>query len=324
VRRALRVRKRKGLPGLRAPSRFRRVGRGLVVAAALAAGMAAPAGAACPGPAWAAWGRALEAHTREISGPIGVAVDYRALGEDPAWREVVGSLGGCRPAQLASRAERLAFWINAYNILAIEMVLDHHPVESIRDIGWFLQPVWGKEAGTIGGRAYSLDEIEHEILRPMGEPRIHGAIVCASVSCPPLRREPYVAKRLDAQLDENLRRWLADPQTGARLEGGTLYLSKVFDWFSEDFEPAGGVVAFVRPYLPEAMRRRLPAEPRVRFLDYDWTLNSAARASRRGALRASPPTPSRVAGSPVRSQSPEKAAAVSSGRHGARMLEQSP
>jgi hypothetical protein len=85
----------------------------------------------------------------------------------------------------------------------------HPGIASIRDIGSLLRPVWNREAGRVGRRARSLGEIEHEILRPLGDPRIHGAIVCASVSCPPLRREPFAAARLDAQLDDQMRRWLA-------------------------------------------------------------------------------------------------------------------
>jgi hypothetical protein len=88
----------------------------------------------------------------------------------------------------------------------------HYPIDSIRSIGSFFSPVWKKTAGEIGGRSYTLYEIEHEILRPMGEPRIHAAIVCASLSCPPLRREPYRAAELEAQLEDNVRRWLADPR----------------------------------------------------------------------------------------------------------------
>jgi hypothetical protein len=249
-----------------------------VAAAGLLGG--APAGADCGDTA--AFGRLLARHTAEVAGLAGVAVDYAALRGDPDLGAARDALAGCDPRTLATRAERLAFWINAYNLLALDLVARAWPIASIRDLGSLLRPVWKREAGRIGGRGYSLDEIEHAILRPLGEPRIHAAIVCASRSCPPLSREPYGAERLDAQLDEALRRWLADPRKGARLDAasGTLWLSPIFDWFEEDFAASGGVLAFVRPHLPEALRAALPASPRIRFLDYDWSLNDLGGPAR--------------------------------------------
>jgi hypothetical protein len=225
----------------------------------------------------AAFARLLARHTAEVADLSGVAVDYAGLRADADRAAALAALAACRPEALVTRAEQLAFWINAYNLLALDLVAQAWPVASIRDLGSLLRPVWKREAGQAGGRARSLDEIEHAILRPLGEPRIHGAIVCASRSCPPLAREPYTPEGLDAQLDASLRRWLADPRKGARLDaaGGTLWLSPVFDWFEEDFAAAGGAVAFVRPYMPEAVRAALPAAPRLRFLDYDWSVNAA-------------------------------------------------
>ena len=158
----------------------------------------------------------------------------------------------------------------------------HYPIDSIRSIGGLFSPVWKKPAGEIAGRPYTLHEIEHEILRPMGEPRIHAAIVCASLSCPPLRREPYRAAELDAQLDDNSRRWLSDPRKGARIDRSsrTLHLSPILDWFAEDFD--GGVVAFVGAHLPADEAEWLRAQGRalrVRYFDYDWSLNDAAPGS---------------------------------------------
>jgi len=231
----------------------------------------------------ALYARLLAAHTRPVPDPAGVRVDYEALRASADWRALVASLAASDPARLASREERLAFWIDAYNVLAIELVVRHGPVASIREIGSLLRPVWKREAGRIGGRAYSLDEIEHEILRKAGEPRIHAAIVCASVSCPSLAREPFRAESLDAQLTAALRGFLADPRKGSRLdaERGVLVLSPIFDWFGEDFAPAGGALAFVRPHLPDATRAWLAAhEGRVAldWFDYDWSLNGLGDA----------------------------------------------
>jgi hypothetical protein len=119
----------------------------------------------------------------------------------------------------------------------------------------------------------------------MGDPRIHGAIVCASVSCPALRREAFDAARLDAQLDDQMRRFLASPGKGLRVDaaGGSVHLSRIFDWFDEDFEAAGGALAFAARYAPEPARAWLAAHPdaRVRWLPYDWSLNSLAGAEPR-------------------------------------------
>ena len=133
-------------------------------------------------------------------------------------------------------------------------------------------------AGQIGGRSYSLDEIEHEILRPMGEPRIHGAIVCASISCPSLLRTPYRAGSVGAQMDESLRAWMRHPDKGMALdrENRVLRVSKVFDWFSEDFEAAGGIRPFVTRYAPpkESAWLKGDKEPvSIRYFDYNWNLN---------------------------------------------------
>jgi hypothetical protein len=228
----------------------------------------------------ALYARLLERHTVAVADIASTRVDYAALRSSADWETLLASLATNDPARLGTREERLAFWTNAYNVLAIEVVRRGYPVASIRDLGSLLRPVWKKPAGTIGGRTYTLDEIEHEILRPLGEPRSHGAIVCASLSCPPLRREPYLAADLGAQLDDNVRRWLADPRKGARLDraAGTLALSPIFDWFAEDF--GGDAVGFVAQHLPPADATWVHdhrGELRVRWLDYDWRLNDLVR-----------------------------------------------
>ena len=225
------------------------------------------------------YARLLQDYTREVEDLAQVRVDYRGLREEPRWRRLVASLEATDPGALASEAERMAFWIDAYNILAIEWVVREDPEESIRDIGNFLFPVWKRTVARIDGREVSLDEIEHDILRPMGDPRIHGAVVCASLSCPPLRREPYRPATLDAQLDDNVRTWLADPRKGLRIDRdeNVVWLSSIFKWFREDFEAVGGPLAFARRHAPEAQARWLADHAdraRVRHLDYDWSLNA--------------------------------------------------
>ncbi len=236
------------------------------------------------------YAKLLNSHTRAVEDTAGTRVDYAGLKGSAEWAKLLASVSGSDPALLSSRKEKLAFWINAYNILAIEMVRANHPVDSIRDVGSFLFPVWDREAGRIHGRAYALGEIEHEILRPLGDPRIHAAIVCASTSCPSLRREPFTAQRLDAQLDDSLRAFLADTRKGVRAEArrgvraeaknGRLRVSRIFDWFEEDFEKKGGVVKYLQPYMTgeaaELLKGRGADIPLVYF-DYDWTVNDYER-----------------------------------------------
>jgi hypothetical protein len=217
------------------------------------------------------WAEILQQHTRAVGDAAGTRVDYAALARSPDWRRLLRSLSRVEPGELQTRGEQLAFWINAYNILAIDMVVRHYPVDSIRDIGSPWRPVWDLEAGSIGGSPHTLDRIEHGILRPMGEPRIHLAIVCASTSCPSLRREPFTAAHLDAQLDDAARSFLASEAKGLRIEARGIRISRIFDWFGEDFEAGGGVLAFVRRYAPPGAQEAVRGP--VRHLDYDWSLN---------------------------------------------------
>ena len=225
-----------------------------------------------------AYAELLSAYTEAVDAEVGTRVDYPGLAKDPRWPAMVAELGRVDPAQLTSREERLAFWINAYNIFSIDLVVRHYPVESIRDIGSFFWPVWKREAGRIAGRGYSLDEIEHEILRPMKDPRIHGAIVCAAISCPNLARSPYRASSLDAQLAASIRAWLARPEKGFSADRGQkrIRVSRIFDWFSEDFGGREGVLSFILAYLPEAEGAWLLGAgktAKLSYFDYDWRLN---------------------------------------------------
>jgi hypothetical protein len=224
------------------------------------------------------YARVLDRHTAHVGEPPRVHVDYRSLRDDAAWQQLVAELARVDPATLRSREERLAFWINAYNVLAIDTIVRNYPVKSIRDAGSLFFPVWYREAGRIGGEAVTLDGIEHRILRPLGDPRIHAAVVCASRSCPSLRREPYHAETIDAELDDSVARFLADPRKGLAIERDArrVRLSRVFEWFEEDFAAQGGVLAFVARSAPPDAREWLRAnggEVEIEHFDYDWRLN---------------------------------------------------
>jgi len=234
-------------------------------------GLMLPASAQAVEPDWQGYERILSSHVSEgvRDGVTLATVDYPAIKKDADWPKLLRQLAVFDPTRLESREERLAFYINAYNILAIKVVLDHWPVKSIKDAGSWLSPVWKKSAGTLGGKTFSLDEIEHEILRAMGEPRIHFAIVCASISCPDLRTEPFTAVKLDAQLNDQTNRFLANPAKGKQKNTKGILASKIFDWFEKDFEPAGGVAAFIHQYRPDIHGHASV----IGYLPYNWKLN---------------------------------------------------
>jgi len=235
-----------------------------------------------PSSAWAFDFKAWDGLVKKHVGPTTIAgvrlagVNYPAIKNDPAYAKLIADLKSFSPAALKTPEEKMAFWINVYNIMAVKMVVDHYPVDSIKDAGSLFESVWKKKVGVIGGREVTLNDIEHEILRKMGDPRIHVAIVCASVSCPDLRKEAYTADRLDAQLDDQFKRFLENRGKGLQIERdkGRVTLSKIFDWFEEDFEPKGGVLPYLSRYVPEKDRSLLnKGNLDVSYLDYNWDLN---------------------------------------------------
>lgn len=207
-------------------------------------------------------------------------VAYRSWKEKDlkALEEYLQEISRTDPEKLGSKEERLAFWINTYNALTIRGIMQFYPLESIKDkvSRFFGYNIWKDYQIEIAGRERSLDDIEHGILRKMGEPRIHFALVCASIGCPKLQRDAYTGKELDAQLHRSARQFLNDPKKNlVNGKEGTAYLSRIFDWFQEDF---GGtersVLRFVAPYRPEKDRALLrKSSTALEYLDYDWSLN---------------------------------------------------
>lgn len=221
-------------------------------------------------PDWSAYRQLLQEHVRsgELEGVKLTLVDYPAWQKNPLWPQVIAQLNTYPADQLQTTAEKLAFYINAYNILAIKMVLDNWPLDGIRDAGSLLFPVWRKDVGQLHGKTVTLQQVEDDMIRSLNEPRIHMAIVCASVSCPDLRPEPYTAAQLEQQLEEQTRAFLQNDAKGVRINGNDVEVSKIFDWFEKDFADAGGVKAFIERYRP------LPAQSSIDdYLDYNWNLN---------------------------------------------------
>jgi Protein of unknown function, DUF547 len=209
-------------------------------------------------------------------------VDYAKLKAAPA--ELDAYLKDIESVPVADfakwgKGERLALLLNLYNAQTLRLIVNHYPVKSIRSIGALPGAAWRELIVRFGGQMMSLDHLENKIIRvEYREPRIHFALVCAAMGCPPLRSEPYVGARLGEQLDDQARKFLATPESN-RFDAAknTLYLSEIFKWYGEDFTKAAGSLAmYVKPFLPKAQRDALadPAKVKVKFTDYDWALNA--------------------------------------------------
>jgi hypothetical protein len=174
------------------------------------------------------------------------------------------------------RDEQIAAWINLYNAVTVDLILDNYPVDSIKD----LDSPWGAGRVTVAGRVLSLDDIEHRILRvDFDEPRIHFALNCASVSCPPLDYRAYRAEDLDAQLDAvtlralNADDWLDASGCPGAYGSGEIRVSKIFDWFADDFGGEEGIRAFLAEFRPDLRFRLANTGCSLEAMDYDWSLN---------------------------------------------------
>ncbi|NVO56170.1 DUF547 domain-containing protein [Rhodobacteraceae bacterium B1Z28] len=185
------------------------------------------------------------------------------------------------PSRL-TRDQQLAYWINLYNALTVDLILDHYPVASIRDItdGPLSFGPWDRPLAQVVGQSLTLNDIEHRIIRPtFAEPRIHYALNCAAVGCPNLMNRAWQAEMLERDLVAAERAYINDPR-GVRFDQrGRLILSKIYIWFREDFgadEPA--VIADIARAADPDLRARLHAAPRVSAYTYDWALNDAATA----------------------------------------------
>lgn len=158
----------------------------------------------------------------------------------------------------------LAYWINTYNAYTLQLIVEHYPLASIKDI----RDPWKRKLIPFKDQMISLDHVEHDILRKMGEPRIHFAINCASISCPVLQAEAYEPDQLEQQLDNAARRFINDP-TRNMISSDSLRLSKLFKWFRKDFTQNGTLREFIARYA----EKNFNAKAGVSFLDYNWNLN---------------------------------------------------
>lgn len=232
-----------------------------------------------------AWDRLLGAHLR--MGADGIArFAYGEVGAAGrrALKDYIAGLAAARIGALA-RAEQFALWVNLYNALTVDVVLDHFPVRSIRDIdispGLFADGPWGRKLAAVDGEKVSLDDVEHRILRPIWrDPRIHYAVNCASLGCPDLQPRAFTAANAEALLEAGAAAYVNHPR-GARFDDGRLVVSSIYRWFSEDFGGSdASTIAHLRRYARPALAERLAEARRIADHDYDWRLNDWGGARR--------------------------------------------
>jgi len=213
-------------------------------------------------------------------------VDYDAFARSSSFRAYLSSLETARPEEW-EKSERLALWINAYNAWTIEQVNRHRERDSIRNIRRATDGPWSERMVRAAGRELTLDELEHEIIRKQfDEPRIHFALVCAALSCPPLRSEAYAGARLDDQLEDQARSFLLRSAQANRVDAAaaTVWVSPVLVWYRADFGGTDQALGrFIARYWPEGPERTLLLSGRFRLreTEYDWTLNSAEKGRTR-------------------------------------------
>jgi len=214
------------------------------------------------------WDRLLKKHVSAAG-----MVNYKGFQKDQSELDgYLKTLSDNAPQSSWSANEQKAFWINAYNAYTIALILKHYPVKSIKDIGGKIYKVntpWDIKFITIGGKKYDLNNLEHGILRKrFDDPRIHFALVCASMSCPKLQRDAYIGAQLNAQLDDAGKDFLNDNSKN-RISVAKAELSKYFSWYRGDFTKKGSLADFINQYAQNKMN----GNTKVSSLDYNWSLN---------------------------------------------------
>ena len=248
---------------------------------------------------YAAYDAQLKKHVKWLPDGKQSRVNYKGLAADHAeLTKTLDNLSAVTPAQFAAfnKEQQMAFLINAYNAFTIELILSKYPdVKSIKDLGSTFSSPWKKSFFKLLGEERNLDWIEHDKLRPTGknivnggyqDPRIHVAIVCASIGCPAIPPEAFTGAKLDAQLDAGMARFVQD-KTRNRFEGGKLQVSSIFKWFRDDFEKGYKGFSKVEDVFAKyadtlsndsAIQGQIRAKTvSINHLEYDWSLNDSGR-----------------------------------------------
>ena len=223
-----------------------------------------------------AWDRVLKRHVNARG-----EIDYAGIQKDR--RDMDAYLALLRasspksnPGMFSTRADAMAYWINAYNAFVTNGVAVKYPVKSVRDLGFAFGFFRAREY-VAGGTTMSLNNVEHDTLRKeFNDPRVHFAIVCASLGCPYLARDAFLPRKLEEQLDAGARQFVGEDRNVSIDPGrNEVVLSKIFDWYAGDFGGKGKLVEYVQRYSTPARREALARlkNPRLRFRDYDWGIN---------------------------------------------------
>jgi len=234
------------------------------------------------------WNTLLQQHVQPQRGGVATVVDYDGIAANrEALQSYLDSLSAVTQGEFNSfeRDEKLAFLINAYNAFTVELILQENQPDSIRDIGTLFSSPWAKAFFSLLGESRTLDELEHEMIRgnpDLMDPRIHFAVNCASIGCPALRAMAYTGDQLDDQLEDSTTQFLSDKQRNRyNSEQDALEVSKIFDWYQDDFEGAAGSLShYLLQYsdtlgIPANRQKALDGEDmEVQFLPYDWSLNT--------------------------------------------------
>ena len=193
-------------------------------------------------------------------------VNYEGFRNDKGiLRDYITSLGANMPTEIWSKEDKLAYWMNAYNAMTVDLIVRNLPLKSIKDI----DKPWDQRLWKLGSKWYNLNEVEHKILRKMGDARIHFGINCASFSCPPLLNDAFSSKTVEAQLDALARTFVNDTKRN-QISENNIKISKIFSWFGKDFKTDGSLIDFLNRYSETTISNKA----RKSYMDYDWTLNN--------------------------------------------------
>lgn len=240
---------------------------------------------------YATWNSLLGKHVKWLSDNKASAVDYAGFQKDRATlNQVLKQWSSVNQTEFNSftKNQQMAFLINAYNGFTIELILTKYPkIKSIKEIGGVFSSPWKQEFFTLLGQKRNLDWIEHEQLRPKyNEPRVHAAVNCASIGCPALRDEAFTASKLNAQLNDGMRRFLSDSSRN-RVKNGELQVSPIFKWFAEDFEKGHQGFKEVKDVFakwpndmsdsPEIVTKIASKSLPIAYTEYDWSINDIKR-----------------------------------------------
>jgi len=198
-------------------------------------------------------------------------VDYKSFKNDETkLHEYISYLEKTAPANSWSENKQKAYWINAYNAYTIKLILENYPLKSIMDIKKDGKTAWKIPFAKVGGKTYTLDHIEHEILRKnLFDPRIHVGVNCASISCPKLLNMAFTEENVDASLEKLMKEFINDSSRN-KISNNKVQISSIFDWFKEDFTKNGSVIDYLNKYS----EKEIKSNAKISYLKYDWSLNN--------------------------------------------------